>query len=102
MGKFTSNSNFFQPTRFSNPIDTSNLSPYGVQMANIRSIPVWELEGISEQEYLARQNALVYDASFIEMQILETVQNDIDPITDESIISMIQHEDEETINILEK
>lgn len=70
-------------------------------MANIRSIPVWEFEGISEQEYLARQNALVYDASFIVIQILETVQNDIDPITDESIISMIQHEDEETINILE-
>lgn len=101
MGKFNSNQGFFQPTRFSNSVDTALLPPYSVQVANIRDIPIWEMQGITQEEYEARQNALVYDASYIEQEIIEAVENNIDPITDAAIISLYEHEDEETQNALE-
>ena len=89
MGKFSNS--FMQQTRFSNPINTTLLSPYSVELANIQQIPIWEIQGITHQECIARQNALIYDANSIEIQILNKIENNVDPIINENIISMIEH-----------
>lgn len=98
MGKFSKIST--QQTRFSNPINTTLLSPYSIEIANIKQMPIWEIQGITHQEYIARQNALTYDANSIELEILNKIENNIDPIINDNIISMIEHEDVDTINTL--
>jgi hypothetical protein len=97
MGKFSNN---ITHKRFSNPINTTSLNPYSVEIANIKQIPVWEIHGITQDEYIARQNALIYNAVTIEAEILTKVENNIDPVNDETIISMVEHEDEATVTEL--
>ena len=93
----------FNKPHFSTLIGKSEvLQKISVEIANLRVLPVWTQLGITEEEYIARQNALyVYDASNIEIEILNRVENDVDLLTDETLISIIAHEDEETINELE-
>jgi hypothetical protein len=98
MGKFN-NTN----THFSTLISqTEVLKSISVEIANLIVMPIWEQLGISETEYIARENALyVYDASNIEIEIINRVENDVDLLTDDSLISIIAHEDEETLDELE-
>jgi hypothetical protein len=98
MGKFSNSSN--QQKRFSNPINTNLLSPYSIEIANLKQTPIWEILGITQDEYLARQNALIYNAVTIEAEILTKVENNIDPVNDATIISMVEHEDVATVNEL--
>jgi hypothetical protein len=78
------------------------LKSISVEIANLQVMPIWQQMNITEQEYIARENALyVYDASTIEIEIINRVDNDVDLLTDESLISIIAHEDEETLDELE-
>jgi hypothetical protein len=98
MGKFSNS--FMQPKKFSNPNNTKIFNPYSTELANVQVIPIWETLGITEQEYIARQNAHIYDATSIETAILNKIENNIDPFINDNIISMIEHEDVDTINTL--
>jgi hypothetical protein len=78
------------------------LKSISVEIANLQVMPIWQQMNITEEEYIARENALyVYDASNIEIEIINRVDNDVDLLTDESLISIIAHEDEETLDELE-
>lgn len=78
------------------------LKSISVEIANLQVMPIWQQMNITEQEYIARENALyVYDASTIEIEIINRVDNDVDLLTDESLISIIAHEDEKTLDELE-
>jgi hypothetical protein len=98
MGKFNNTNNHFSALIS----QTEVLKSISVEISNLIVMPIWEQLGISETEYIARENALyVYDASNIEIEIINRVDNDVDLLTDESLISIIAHEDEETLDELE-
>jgi len=78
------------------------LKSISVEIANLQVMPIWQQMNITEEEYIAREKALyVYDASTIEIEIINRVDNDVDLLTDESLISIIAHEDEKTLDELE-
>ena len=78
--------------------------PYGItvktRFGTKPQIPICEIQGITHQQYIARQNALIYDANSIETEILNKIKNNIDPIINDNILSLIKHEDVDTINTL--
>ena len=49
---------------------------------------------LTEEEYHMQQGAIfVYDVETIEQEILDRIDNEIDVLTDESLLQVIKHED---------
>jgi hypothetical protein len=85
MGKF----NYSTKTNVSVP-QSVILHSIAVEISNQLLLPIWEQLNMTEEEY----NAIyVYNVETIEQEIINRIDNEIDVLTEESQIQIINHED---------
>lgn len=102
MSKFFTNYNHFN--KFNTEINISDYSPYSIQMANITSMPVWSINGITEEQYNSSHQIeipIICDISNVEMIIQGDILEEVEPTEDLELENIISNESAENLELLE-